>query len=195
MLYLPITFKLTTLGCILMAKGDTFFLRTSITSDGVNYVSDNIDISAYTDPARGRVLVVDKGFITFSTDAGGPVLAADIDGVIGNRSMGAQACSEKQTQLADTSDNSLFMRSNLYASNTVNDAGTTGTMGMFEETSALNPAEYVGGFIVPTDAIHVGIDASVAWTAELKIGFMFEVHTEKLSLQRIQELLVSLTAN
>ena len=178
-----------------MAKGDTFFLRTTVTSDGTNYVSDNIDISAYTDPARGRVLVVDKGFITFSTDVGGPVLAADIDAVIGGRSMGAQACSEKQTALASTADNSLFMRSNLYASNTVNDAGGVGTMGLIEETSALNPAEYVGGFIVPTDAIHVGIDASVAWTAELKIGFMFEVHTEKLSLQRIQELLVSLTAN
>ena len=79
-----------------MAKGDTFFLRTSITSSGTNYVSDDIDISAYTDPARGRVLVVDKGFITFSTDVGGPVLAADIDSVIGNRSMGAQACSENK---------------------------------------------------------------------------------------------------
>ena len=53
-----------------MAKGDTFFLRTTITSSGTNYVSDDIDISAYTDPARGRVLVVDKGFITFSTDVG-----------------------------------------------------------------------------------------------------------------------------
>ena len=178
-----------------MAKGDTFFLRTTVTSSGTNYVSDNIDISAYTDPARGRVLVVDKGFITFSTDAGGPVLATDIDAVIGGRSMGAQACSEKQTALASTDDNSLFMRSNLYASNTVNDAGGVGTIGLMEETSALNPAEYVGGFIVPTDAIHVGIDATVAWTNELKVGFMFEVHTEKLSLQRIQELLVSLTAN
>ena len=178
-----------------MAKGDTFFLRTTITSSGTNYVSDDIDISAYTDPARGRVLVVDKGFITFNTDAGGPVLAADIDSVIGNRSMGAQACSEKQTALVDTKNNSLFMRSNLYAANTVNDAGGAGTMGLFNETSALNPAEYVGGFIVPTDAIHVGIDATVAWTGELDVGFMFEVHTEKLSLQRIQELLVSLTAN
>jgi|LULN01.1.fsa_nt_gb hypothetical protein len=180
-----------------MAKGDTFFLRTTITSNGTNYVSDDIDISAYTDPARGRVLVVDKGFITFSTDAGGPVLAADIDSVIGNRTMGAQACSEKQTALVDTSNNSLFMRSNLYAANTVLDASSpqVGTMGLFEETSALNPAEYVGGFIVPTDAIHVGIDSTVAWTGELDVGFMFEVHTEKLSLQRIQELLVSLTAN
>ena len=74
-----------------MAKGDTFFLRTTITSNGTNYVSDDIDISAYTDPARGRVLVVDKGFITFSTDAGGPVLAADIDSVIGNRTMGGMS--------------------------------------------------------------------------------------------------------
>ena len=178
-----------------MAKGDTFFLRTTLTSVSTNYVSDNIDISAYTDPARGRVLVVDRCFITFNTDGGGPVLAADIDGVIGGRSMGAQACSENQTALVDMSNNSLFMRSNLYAANTVNDGGGVGTMGLFEETSALNPAEYVGGFIIPTDAIHVGVDSTVAWTAELDIGFLFEVHTEKLSLQRIQELLVSLTAN
>jgi len=168
-----------------MGKNDTFFLRTVLTSSGTDYISDNIDISAYTDPSRGRVLVVDKGFITFSTDGGGPVLGPDIDAVIGGRSMGAQCCSEKQTA----------MRSNLYASNTVNDAGGVGTIGLFEETSALNPAEFVGGFIIPTDAIHVGVDSTIAWTAELKIGFMFEVHTEKLTLQRIQELLVSLTAN
>ena len=121
-----------------MAKGDTFFLRTSFNTSGTDYVSDNIDISAYTDPARGRVLVVDKAFVSFSTNAGGPVLQADIDTVIGHRSLGAQACSEKQTALVTMSDNSLFMRSNLYASNTVNDAGSVGTMGLFEETSALN---------------------------------------------------------
>jgi len=178
-----------------MAKGDTFFLRTSFDTSGTDYVSDNIDISAYTDPARGRVLVVDKAFVSFSTNGGGPILGPDIDAVIGGRSLGAQACSEKQTALVSMSDNSLFMRSNLYASNTVNDAGGVGTIGMLEETSALNPAEYMGGFIIPTDAIHCGVDAQIAWTAELKVGFMFEVHTEKLSLQRIQELLVSLTAN
>ena len=178
-----------------MARNDTFFLRTSFDTSGTDYVSDNIDISAYTDPARGRVLVVDKAFVSFSTNGGGPILGPDIDAVIGGRSLGAQACSEKQTSLVSMSDNSLFLRSNLYASNTVNDAGGVGTIGMLEETSALNPAEYVGGFIIPTSQIHCGIDATIAWTAELKIGFMFEVHTEKLSLQRIQELLVSLTAN
>ena len=178
-----------------MAKGDTFFLRTSFDTDGTNYVSDNIDISAYTDPARGRVLVVDKAFISFGTDAGAPIQQADIDAVIGHRSLGAQACSEKQPAVVTMSDNSLFMRSNLYASNTVNDAGSVGTMGLFEETSALNPAEYTGGFIIPTDAIHVGLDTTGAWGGELDVGFLFEVHTEKLSLQRIQELLVSLTAN
>lgn len=178
-----------------MAKGDTFFLRTNITSSGTTYVSDDIDISAYVDPARGKVLVVDKGFITFSTDSNGPVKPGDIDSVIGERSMGAQVCSEKQTSLVPMNNNSLFMKSNLYASNTVNDAGGAGVIGLMEQTDALNPAEFVSGFIIPTDAIHVGVDCSVAWTAELDIGFMFEVHTEKLSLQRIQELLVSLTAN
>ena len=178
-----------------MAKGDTFFLRTTIESNGANYVSDNIDVSAYTDPARGRVLVVDKAFITFETDNGGGVLQTDIDSVIGHRTMTAQACSEKQTALVNLGDNSVFCKETIYASNTVNDAGGVGTMGLINFTSALNPANFTGGFIIPTDAIHCGIDTQVAWTAELRVGFMFEVHTEKLSLQRIQELLVSLTAN
>jgi len=177
-----------------MAK-DTFFLRTKLTSNGTNYVSDEIDISAYTDPARGRVLVVDKGVITFSTDSNGPVKPGDIDTVIGDRSMGAQVSSETQTSLVELSNNSLFMKSNLYASCTVNDAGGVGVIGLMEQTDALNPAQFVGGFIVPTNSIHCGVDSTVAWTAELDIGFLFEVHTEKLSLQRIQELLVSLTAN
>ena len=174
-----------------MAKGDTFFLRTKLTSDSTNYVSDNIDISAYTDPARGRVLVVDRSFITFSTDGNGPIVPADIySSATVTRSMGAQVCSEKQTALVHLSNNSLFARSNLYAT-----ASSATVMSMISQTDSLNPLEFTGGFIVPTDAIHCGIDTSGAWNGELDVGFMFEVHTEKLSLQRIQELLVSLTAN
>ena len=88
------------------------------------------------------------------------------------------------------SNNSLFGRSNVYGAVSV--AGCLNTLTM---TDALNPTTFVGGFIVPTDAIHCGIATGSAWNAELDVGFLFEVHTEKLSLQRIQELLVSLTAN
>ncbi len=174
-----------------MAKGDTFFLRTKLESDSTNYVSDNIDISAYTDPARGRVLVIDRSFITFSTNAGGPLIPTDLasSGTAGKQ-MGAQACTEKQSGLVEMNDNSLFSRVNLYAS-----MSTAGILTMVEQTDALNPTDFVSGFICPTDAIHVGIDTSYAWNGEINVGFLFEVHTEKLSLQRIQELLVSLTAN
>jgi len=178
-----------------MARNDTFFLRTVLTSLSTNYVSDDIDISAYTDPSRGKVLVVDKAFITFETDNGGGVLQTDIDAAIGHRTMTAQCTSEKQTSLVNLSNNSVFCKETIYASNTVLDAGGVGTMGLINFTSALNPANFLGGFIIPTDAISCGIDTQIGWTAELKVGFLFEVHTEKLSLQRIQELLVSLTAN
>jgi len=173
-----------------MAKGDTFFLRTKITTDSTNYVSDNIDISAYTDPARGRVLVIDRAVITFGTDGNGPINAADVASGAGTKAVGAQACTEKQTAFVEMSDNSLFMRSNLYASTV-----TGPNLSLLAQTDSLNPAEFVGGFICPTDAIHCGIDSTTAWAGELDVGFLFEVHTEKLSLQRIQELLVSLTAN
>jgi len=172
-----------------MAK-DTFFLRTTITTSGADYVSDNIDVSAYTDPARGRVLVVDRAWVAFSTDGQGPIIPADVGSGAASKSVGAQACSEKQTSLVELSDNSVFMQVNLYAATI---AGPI--FSMLQETAAMNPYETTGGFIIPTDAIHCGLDVGSAWANELDVGFCFEVHTEKLSLQRIQELLVSLTAN
>jgi len=173
-----------------MARNDTFFLRTKLTSSGTNYVSDDIDISAYTNPSMGRVLVCDRAFTSFGTDGNGPIAQTDVGSGAASKAIGAQACSEKQTALVEMSDNSLFMKVNLYA------ATVTGPhFSMINETSALNPAEYSGGFIIPTDGIHCGIATGSAWAGELDVGFLFEVHTEKLSLQRIQELLVSLTAN
>ena len=172
-----------------MAK-NTFFLRTNLTSSGTSYVSDNIDISAYTDPSRGKVLVVDRGFITFSTDGQGPVRPTDVvSRSTGSRAICAQAMTESQTTLAQADDNALFMLTNFYAA-----VGTAGVLTMVNEQNAMNPAQYENGFIVPTDKIHCGVQTGTAWTAELDIGFVFEVHTEKISLSRMQELLVSLTA-
>ena len=91
------------------------------------------------------------------------------------------------------SDNSLFSRCNLYVT-TDNQSGTNNIIEM-SQIDSLNPVEFTSGFIIPTDAIHCGLDTTGAWGGELDVGFLFEVHTEKLSLQRIQELLVSLTAN
>ena len=173
-----------------MAKNDTFFLRTSIDTSGANYVSDEIDISAYTDPSRGRVLVVDKAWVSFQTNGGGPLVPADVGSGAASKSVGVQASSETQTELVKMTDNSLFLGMSLYAATI---AGPI--FSMLNTTSAMNPFDTESGFIIPTDKIHCALDVGSAWNAEISVGFCFEVHTEKLSLQRIQELLVSLTAN
>ena len=184
-----------------MAKGDTFFLRATVTTSAQLYQSDNIDITGYVDVPRGRVLVVDKAFITFGTDGNGPIVPADVVGSATNqsRACAAQVCSEIQTSIQEVSNNSLFSRSNLYATaqTTEKSAGSFAgpVLTMCETQDAMNPAEFVGGFIVPTNQIHCGINTTGAWAGEIDVGFLFEVHTEKLSLTRIQELLVSLTAN
>lgn len=188
-----------------MAKGETFFLRTTLTSSGTNYVSDNIDISAFTNPSVGKVLVVDNAYITFSTDGQGPIVPADVsDGSTSgtlaiSKAMGAQACSEVQTSLVEMKTNALFARSNIYAS-VIEQEVAAGTfngpvLSMLSQTDALNPTTYRNGFTIPTDSIHCGIATGSAWNGELDVGFLFEVHTEKLSLKSIQELLISLTAN
>jgi len=174
-----------------MAKADTFFLRTTLTSSGTSYVSDNIDLAGYVDVPRGRVIVVDNAYITFSTDGQGPINAGDVTSGTGiTKSLAAQVTSEVQTTLVEMQNNSLFARSNVYAT-----ASSATVMTMLEQTDALNPTTYKNGFIVPTTQIHCGVQTGSAWNEELDIGFLFEVHTERLSLTRIQELLVSLTAN
>ena len=175
-----------------MASKDTFFLRTTIDTSGTDYVSSDIDISAYTDPARGRVLVVDRSWLTYMSDGNGPIKAADV-GVDVMRTVGVQSTTETQTGLVDANDNSLILQGSLYVT-TDNVSGTNNII-MYEEVTSMNPFETMNGFIVPTDKISCSLDVSTAWTAELSVGFIFEVHTEKLSLKRIQELLVSLTAN
>jgi hypothetical protein len=175
-----------------MATKDTFFLRSTIDTNGTTYVSNDIDISAYTDPARGRVLVIDRAWVSYMTNGNGPILAADV-GVDVMRTVGIQTTSETQTGLVDANDNSLVLQGSLYVT-TDNTSGTNNII-MYEEVTSMNPYETMSGFIVPTDKIHCALDVSTAWAGELSIGFIFEVHTEKLSLRRIQELLVSLTAN
>ena len=175
-----------------MAKGDTFFLRAriDIAAASAAYASDSIDISAYTDPSRGRVLVVDRGFVTFTGDGPLPLVEADINGSAASRACMTQALSEVQTDLVSVgANNAVFMENTLYAATD----GTSFTM--MDQMQSLNPIEYTGGFIIPTDQIFVGAKCDATWAGALKVNYLFEVHTETLSLRRIQELLVSLTAN
>jgi len=177
-----------------MAKGDTFFLRARIdvAAASTAYNSAEIDISAYTDPARGRVLVVDRGFVSVNGDGPAPLTELDVASAAGSRALMMQASTETETGLsAMGTDNAIFMENYLYAA-TDNTSFT-----MINFVSSMNPVEYTSGFIVPTDKIHVGAatNGTESFNGALKVNYLFEVHTEKLSLSRIQELLVSLTAN
>ena len=171
-------------------KGKPFYLRANLTTSGTTYVSENIDISAYVDPTVGKVLVVDRGFCVFSTDGQGAIIPADIGSGADSKQFSAQACTENHTTLAQLDDNSLFMKVQLYA------ATVTGPEYSFAPMTEemMNPADYVNGFIVPTNQIHVGVQTGSAWAAELDCGWVFEVHTETLTLAETQKLLVSLTA-
>ena len=126
------------------------------------------------------------------SDGNGPIRAADV-GTDVMRTVGIQVTSESKTALVDANDNSLMLHDSLYV--TTDKVSGSNNIIMYEEVTAMNPFETTAGYIVPTDKIQCALDVSTAWAAEISVGFVFEVHTEKLSLKRIQELLVSLTAN
>ena len=169
-----------------MPRKDTFFLRTTLATSGTNYVSDDIDISAYTNPSEGRVLVVDRAWVNISSDDNGPVQPGDLGTGAITRSVGIQATSEKQTGFVQLDDNSVFLKMAFYASNSA-----TGVFSMIDETSAMNPYETEGGCIIPTDASSCGIDCGSAWATEPEVRVCLEGQPETVPQRRTQELVVS----
>ena len=118
-----------------MPAKDTFFLRKTIDTSGTNFVTGDVDISAYTDPARGRVLVVDRAFVPYMSDGNGPIKAADV-GTDVMRTVGIQVTSESKSVLVDANDNSLMLQGSLYVT-TDNGSGSNNII-MYEEVTAMN---------------------------------------------------------
>ncbi|HHZ96609.1 MAG TPA: hypothetical protein EYN67_13910 [Flavobacteriales bacterium] len=174
-------------------KTGSLLLRTQVTTSGVNYQSDDIDISALVDVPKGDVLLVKRAWLAFSADGSNNAPAATswpVPGGAANTSDSqitamATALTHAGTQPMSNAD--AIAKAYCYGAV---DASSNWTF--FEIINLMRPQEFDNGMYVATDQIHCSVDVGVALQAELDVSFVFECETVKLSREQALDLAVSL---
>jgi len=174
-------------------KAGSIILRTEVTTSGVNYQSDNIDISALVDVPKGDVLLIKRAWLTFSATSSnnapsatswpvpaGPALTAD-----SQITAMATALTHANTQPMSNAD--AIAKAYLVAS-----VDSSSNWKMFQIINLMRPQEYANGMYVATDQIHCSVDVGVTLQAEIDVSFIFECETIKLSREQALDLAVSL---
>jgi len=169
-------------------KTGSLILRTSVTTSGVNYQSDDIDISALVDVPKGDVLLVKRAWLTFS-DAGTNNAPAATGWPIGPSDSQVTAMATALTHAGTQPMANADAIAKAYCVGAIDAANN---WSMFEIINLMRPQEYANGMYVATDQIHCSVDVGVAMRSELDVSFIFECETVKLSREQALDLAVSL---
>ena len=165
-----------------MARKDsgTLYLRTVCETDGSNYNSTNLDVSAYVDPLDGKVLRIKKVWAEWCSDNGGTITAADI-GVDLTSAATAQLSTISQDSLKPLTNSALFFKTQIYA--TTDNTSGNNNITMMHEDNSMNPADFSDGFYVASDVIQLGVDSDSphSFTANVECQVLIECERVKMS--------------
>jgi len=171
------------------AKSGTFFLRKEQdTAAASAFSSGSIDVSSFVNVLDGELLRIKQAWYSWTSDNGAPILGADV-GTSKGCSATAVITTEATTTVAGFTNNALVSKNVLYAHSDSN----TDIDYITNETS-VNPVDFDDGYLVATDAIHLGVSESAdAFAARIRCSIMLECEIVKLSLSDAQAVLVSQT--
>ena len=171
-------------------KSGTFFLRTGVTTNGVTFATDSIDISSFINVLDGELLRVKRVWWSWQSSGGGPILGADL-GASKGCSAFAGLSTEKRTQVGGFTNNDNISLNRIYVHTDSN-----ADIDMITNETSVNPVEFDSGFLVATDGIHINVSQSAdtfAAVDSIRVQVLLECEMVKLSLSDAQAVLVSQT--
>jgi len=152
------------------------------------FSSSSIDVSSFVNVLEGELLRVKQAWFSWTSDNGGPVLGADV-GTSKGCSATAIVTTEQVDSIKGFTATSLAARNQLYAHS---DSNTD--IDMITNETSVNPVDFDDGYLVATDAIHLGVSESAdAFAARIRCSVMLECEIVTLSLTDAQAVLVSQT--
>lgn len=170
------------------ARSGTFFLGTTVNSNGITFESTSIDISSFVNVLDGELLRIKQLWWEWGSDDGSPVKGADV-GANAGCSAFASVSTETRTTVGSLSNNDIVSLNTLYAHCT---ASTD--IDFISNSTSVNPADYEDGFLVATDALHLNVDeSSDTFANPVRCTVKMECEIVKLSLSDAQAVLVSQT--
>jgi len=169
-------------------KSGTFYLKDNVITDSGTFVDSTTDISSFVNVLDGEVLRIKQIWWEWETDAGGPVLGADL-GTSKGCSAASSVSTQQRTTIGSLQNSSIVSINTLYAHS---DSNTD--IDMITNSTSVNPADFEDGFLVATDALYLNIDMSGdTFAGNIRANVMMECEIVKLSLSDAQAVLVSQT--
>ena len=136
-----------------MAKSDSFFIRATIDTSGVNYVQTSIDLGAYVDALGKSVLRIHNIAVQY----GGPphpyVGSADT-----NNATAFQVSTQSQSAMVTAFDKSVIATGKLAIATSQPTPGTP-VVAMMSESLDVAPQHWRNGYLVGVEQIYLGTDS------------------------------------
>ena len=143
-----------------MAKGEPFYIRAKVQTNGTNYNDAEIDLGSFVNlgVAKSTLLrihridhqwrdSVDPGQAAF--DQAGDTQACFV----------WQLTTQKQTEVVTMDDKSVVASGSLICGNATS---TSGNLDLLTDVTDVAPQEFTKGYLVGVDSMFLGVDCSIA---------------------------------
>lgn len=172
-----------------MAKTDSFFIRASAPTNGINFVQTAIDLGAYVDALGKSVLRIHNIAVQYGTPT---------STYAGSASTSSSTCfqltTQSQASMVTAVDKSIIATGKLAIStsesgNAAAPAGTVDSVTALSQALDVAPQHWTNGYLVGVEQIYLGVDQTANQIDEVNI--VLECTVETLSSSAAMALALS----
>ena len=135
-----------------MARSDSFFIRATVSTNGVTYEQTNIDLGSFVDALGKTVMRIHNASVTYGSLGSVPITPAANSAVCA-----FQLTTQSQTALVGPNNRSTISSGSLLAA-----GDAAGDLTVLSESLDIAPQEWNGGYLVAVESIFLGVDMSIA---------------------------------
>jgi len=161
-----------------MAK-ESFFIRASITQNGVTFTQASIDLGAFVDALDRNILRIKQITAIWSDGNGVPLNPATNLTLAANSSqaLGWQLTTQSQSSMVEATD-----RSKIASGSYVVGTGASSAVTALTQAQDMNVDQYANGYLIGVEQIYVGFDAvGNAGDSTATVNLVLECEVTKLT--------------
>jgi len=150
-----------------MVRSDSFFIRATVETDGVNYAQTSIDLGSFVDALGKTVLRIHNTSVQFQS--AGTILTVP---AANQTKTDFQLTTQSQGSLVGSGNRSTISSGSLFVGG---DAGGIATV--VSESLDIAPQQWTGGYLVAVESIFLGVDQTADMVDEVTIVLECTVET------------------
>ena len=163
-----------------MAKSDSFFIRGKVSTNGVTYTQEEIDLGSFVNLGVSKSTLLRIHNISVQV-LGKASAIQTISSSVGFAMM-HQLTTQSQTEIVYADDKSLIASSNLrgYNGQVAEDGSAAADFatGFVTQDFDVAPQDFTNGYLVGVDSLFLGCDLSSADPTDMSISYVMECTLE-----------------